>query len=88
VCSSTEAREYFNKYDAGYITSFGVPYDYDSVMHYGPCAYSNNGLKTIVPKVSQKLYLFMVSNCEFLGGFVVLQPRHNIKHKKIVNKGR
>jgi hypothetical protein len=43
----------FNKYDASYITSFGVPYDYDSVMHYGPFAFSWNGLPTIVPRVSQ-----------------------------------
>jgi len=55
----------FNKYEADYITNFGVPYDYDSVMHFGPYAFSRNGLKTIEPKVSQLLYLFLVSTCGF-----------------------
>jgi len=41
----------FNKYSASQITSFGVPYDYDSVMHSSPYAFARNvGLKTIEPK--------------------------------------
>jgi hypothetical protein len=43
----------FNKYNASTVTSFGVPYDYGSVMHYGEYAFSKNGNKTIEPKVSK-----------------------------------
>jgi hypothetical protein len=66
VCSSTGAESNFAKYIASYVTSFGVPYDCDSIMHYGPCAFSKNGLKTIEPKVSQLLF-FLVSTCGLSG---------------------
>lgn len=41
----------FQKYSSGYITSFNLPYDYDSIMHYSNNAFSVNGNITIVPKV-------------------------------------
>jgi len=57
----------FEKFNANTITSFGVPYDFQSIMHYDSCAFSGNGLPTIVPRVSQLLYLFLVSICGFCG---------------------
>jgi len=41
----------FNKYSSDVITHFGIPYDFDSVMHYGPTGFSINGQPTIVPHV-------------------------------------
>uniref|UniRef100_A0AAG5DNC9 Metalloendopeptidase n=1 Tax=Anopheles atroparvus TaxID=41427 RepID=A0AAG5DNC9_ANOAO len=46
-----QGTEYnFNKYDSSWITDFNVRYDYGSIMHYGPTAFSINGQRTIVPK--------------------------------------
>jgi hypothetical protein len=58
VCSSTGAERNFTKYNASDITSFGVPYDYGSIMHYGEYAFTKNGEKTIQPKVSQQSVYF------------------------------
>ncbi|XP_063633300.1 seminal metalloprotease 1-like [Cydia splendana] len=39
----------FAKYTNDTVTDFGVPYDFDSVMHYPETAFSKNGNKTIIP---------------------------------------
>ncbi|KAH8267483.1 hypothetical protein KR018_007250 [Drosophila ironensis] len=38
----------FDKYSNQTVNDFGEKYDYGSVMHYGPYAFSNNGERTIV----------------------------------------
>ncbi|KAL7645896.1 UNVERIFIED_CONTAM: hypothetical protein RMT77_002793 [Armadillidium vulgare] len=40
----------FEKYNTDFVTTFGVKYDYNSVMHYHSTAFSKNGKRTIVTK--------------------------------------
>lgn len=40
----------FEKVNPRRFSNFGTPYDYHSVMHYTPTAFSKNGKRTIVPK--------------------------------------
>ena len=37
----------FNKYDRGEVDTLKVPYDYDSIMHYGTNDFSKNGKPTL-----------------------------------------
>jgi len=40
----------FEKYPSATVQTLGVDYDFSSIMHYGPSAFTRNGLPTIVPK--------------------------------------
>ncbi len=41
----------FNKYTTG-IDLLGLPYDFESIMHYGTTTFGINGAVTIEPKIS------------------------------------
>ena len=40
----------FSKLSTSQVGQMELPYDYDSIMHYPPHAFSSNGKDTIVPK--------------------------------------
>ncbi|KAI1729142.1 astacin (Peptidase family m12A) domain-containing protein [Ditylenchus destructor] len=44
------ADDQFEKYGVNVIDQLNEPYDYASIMHYGPYAFSANGRRTIVPR--------------------------------------
>ncbi|CAJ0942471.1 unnamed protein product, partial [Mesorhabditis belari] len=44
------ADDQFEKYTNSVIDHLGEPYDFSSIMHYGPYAFSGNGKKTLQPK--------------------------------------
>uniref|UniRef100_A0A0N5C4K7 Metalloendopeptidase n=1 Tax=Strongyloides papillosus TaxID=174720 RepID=A0A0N5C4K7_STREA len=43
------ADDQFEKYGINIIDNLNEPYDYNSIMHYGPYAFSANGRRTITP---------------------------------------
>eukprot|EP00079_Xenopus_tropicalis_P036015 XP_017949786.1 PREDICTED: meprin A subunit alpha-like [Xenopus tropicalis] len=45
----------FNKYEDNYITDLNTPYDYESVMHYGPLSFNKN---PDVPTITAKIEAF------------------------------
>uniref|UniRef100_A0A183II73 Metalloendopeptidase n=1 Tax=Soboliphyme baturini TaxID=241478 RepID=A0A183II73_9BILA len=42
------AKDQFEKYDSRTVDQLNINYDYGSIMHYGPYAFSKNGEKTIL----------------------------------------
>ena len=46
-----EYKEWFEKETGEEFSTFGLPYDYSSVMHYRGDAFSVNGKNTIITKV-------------------------------------
>ncbi|KAF5291135.1 hypothetical protein FQA39_LY14377 [Lamprigera yunnana] len=51
----------FKKFNSSVITSYGLAYDYKSIMHYSRTAFSKNGLDTITPlkNVAIGVYQFL-----------------------------
>jgi len=49
-----EKMHNFQKYSSRQVTHYGLPYDYESVMHYGSYDFSKNGMRTIRTKDSSK----------------------------------
>ncbi|KAG5668445.1 hypothetical protein PVAND_016385 [Polypedilum vanderplanki] len=48
-----KAYNNFEKNDPRKFSNFGTDYDFYSVMHYNPTAFSSNGKRTIVPKIEK-----------------------------------
>lgn len=44
-----DSKDQFDKYTTRTINDLDLPYDYGSIMHYGPYAFTKNGKRTIQP---------------------------------------
>jgi len=93
LCSSPGCEYAFDKYDASTITSFGVPYDCDSIMHCGAYYCSWNGLPTITPKVSQlsihSSYQFSGSRldlCFFIKAIRFIKTQNNKERQVVIQE--
>lgn len=51
ISSITGVESNFYSVSSAFVTTQGVPYDYDSIMHYGAYAFSRNSRPTITPLV-------------------------------------
>lgn len=52
------ADDQFEKYGLNVLDHLDEPYDYSSIMHYGPYAFSDNGKRTIV---ARKVNIILIS---------------------------
>lgn len=52
------AEDQFEKYGTNVVDLLGEDYDYSSIMHYGPYAFTGNGRRTIV--ALKVIFLFKI----------------------------
>lgn len=54
IPSLTGYQHNFNTYDDNFITDLNTPYDYESLMHYGPFSFNkNDSVPTITTKIPE-----------------------------------
>ena len=49
-CHTSGVESNFDKVSSAFVTTQGVPYDFQSLMHYGPYSFTRNGRPTIEPR--------------------------------------